>query len=78
MGRGEWQPWRGWASLNRWEDENWRYFSSVSFSFSCLDWRKRDKRKSSPRRGQFLCPLSGGEGVSWQEQDSFICWEDES
>ena|GEM_PF-2913555 len=75
---GEGASWRMRASFICWEDENWRCFSCVSFSFSCLDWGKRDKRKSSPRRGHFLCSPSVGEGVAWRGRASLRCWEDEN
>ena len=69
---GEGVFWRGRASLRCWEDENWGCFPCVSFSFSCLDWGKRDKRKSSPRRGRVFCPSSVGDGVDWRGWTSFI------
>ena len=50
------------AFLICWEDENWRCFSCVSFSFSCLDWGKGDKRKSSPHRGSFFVHRRSGKG----------------
>ena len=73
-----WGGLAGMTSFICWEDENWRCFSCVSFSFSCLDWGKGDKRKSSPRRGRFLCPLSVGEGLSWRGWASLNRWEDEN
>ena len=75
---GEGMAWRVRASFICWEDENWRCFFCVSSSFSCLDTRKGDKRKSSPRRGHFLCPLSVGEGLSWRGWASLNRWEDEN
>ena len=47
-------------------------------SFLVLTEGKRDKRKSSPRRGRFLCSSSGGEGESWQRWGSLNRGEDEN